>query len=136
MAEKETKAAITGQTDNPHEISFKYIKSNLFRVVHANGAFGGLSGRGELHIGFYSERLEFPDTSKVLVSPTGEVSHEVFEGIGKHVREIEVDVVVDIDTAKQLRAWLDNKITSVEMIIKEAQKEAASHAEEIAIPKA
>ena len=37
-----------------------YIKSNLFRVVVADGAFGGLTPRGNIHIDFWSERRAIP----------------------------------------------------------------------------
>lgn len=118
------------------EVVFKYLKSNFYRVIHANGAFGGLTARGEIHIGFYSERMEFPDSSKLTISPNGQVSPEQFEGVGNVVREVEVDVVVDLGTARQLRAWLDDKISVMETLIKQAQKDVANHAEEIAIPEA
>src|SRR5436305_1718500 len=92
------------------EITFKYVRSNFYRVIHANGAFGGISGRGEIHIGFYSERPSFPDSSKMVISPAGQVGPEQFEGSGYPIREIEVDVVVDLNTAKLLSLWLDSKI--------------------------
>ena len=118
------------------EIVFKYVKSNFYRVIHANGAFGGISGRGEIHIGFYSERLEFPDSSTLAISPAGLIGTEKFEGSGKPVREVEADIVVDLGTAKQLKVWLDNKITAMETLIEQAQKEVADHAEEITLPEA
>ncbi len=129
---KDNKDGNTGS--DAQEINFKYMKSNFYRVIHANGAFGGLTGRGEIHIGFYSERLEFPDSSKITMSSTGEVSSEQFEGGGDHVREIEADVVIGLNTAKQIRVWLDTHITVMETLIRQAQQETTDHVHEITIP--
>jgi hypothetical protein len=118
------------------EVVFKYVKSNFYRVIHANGAFGGISGRGEIHIGFYSERIEFPDSSRMTISSAGHVSPEQFEGSRQPVREIEADIVVDLETARLIRLWLDGKIAFMEKLIKQAEQETVSHGNEITIPKA
>jgi hypothetical protein len=39
---------------------------------------------------------------------------EQIEGGDKYIREIEVDAVVDLNTAKQIRAWLDTQIKLME----------------------
>jgi hypothetical protein len=42
------------------EIEFDFIKSNFFRVIHVDGAFGGLSPNGFVHMALYSERRAIP----------------------------------------------------------------------------
>jgi hypothetical protein len=115
------------------EVNFKYRKSNLFRVIHVNGVIGGITGRGEIHFGFYNERLEFPDSGKAVASGGG-LGPEQIEGGGSFVREIETDAVVDLVTAKQIRAWLDRQIALMESLIKQSQQEIADHAKELTIP--
>jgi hypothetical protein len=128
MAEKETEG---NQSNEQREINFRYIKSNLFRVVHADGAFGGISPRGNIHFSLYNERIALPDSSKITVSDkTGEViGAEKFKNSGSIVREIEVDVVTDLPTAMQLYKWLGNKIAELQALIKEAQGEGVTDAE-------
>src|SRR5689334_16135095 len=41
---------------NPNKLRIEYKKSNSFRVIHADGAYGGTSPRLQLFIAFYSER--------------------------------------------------------------------------------
>ncbi|MGI9068614.1 MAG: hypothetical protein ACR2HX_19700 [Pyrinomonadaceae bacterium] len=121
MAEKDT----TEQPENPsneeHEVNFKYVKSNFFRVIHADGAWGGLSPRGDIHISFYNERVAIPDSSSFVVSEEGIKQPETFQGSGL-VREVEADVIIDLPTAQSLRVWLDDKIKTLESLVVEAQE--------------
>jgi hypothetical protein len=45
----------------PKELVFDYIKSNLFRVIPIDGAFGGLSPNGrEIRMALFNERRPIP----------------------------------------------------------------------------
>ena len=44
----------------PDELPIHYVKSNFFRVVCADGAWGGFSPGGRLIINFYNERAPIP----------------------------------------------------------------------------
>lgn len=130
MDEKEATNEESIQPDGQHEVSFKYLKSNLFRVVHADGAWGGLNLRGDIHVSFYNERVAIPDSSKLVVAANEEViKPEEFESSSKFIREVEVDVVFDLATAKSLRAWLNHKIDALENLIRDAQREKANNEE-------
>lgn len=125
MSENQPKSPENVDTDDQAEVVISYFKSNFFRVVHADGAWGGLSPQGDIHVSFYNERAAIPDTSKLVFSQkTGQlVKPEEFEASSKFVREIEVDVVVDLGTAVKLRTWLDEKITALQLLIEQAQEE-------------
>jgi len=94
----------------PDKITFYYIKSPQFRVVHVDGVSGGPtpSGRG-IHIAFFSERVAIPQQTTQSVGPDGALGPEIpgtrfgKEGI---VRELEVDAILDLDTAKAFQLWL------------------------------
>jgi hypothetical protein len=103
----------------PKEIEFDFIKSNYFRVIKADGAFGGLSPTGAIHMGLYSERQPIPQ--KIFHSIQGnqlgpelQEKRQVRKSI---VREMEVDVVMDIVQAIGLRQWLDDRIAQYEKIV-------------------
>jgi hypothetical protein len=131
MDEKDTTEQGESISNEPREISFNYVKSNLFRVIHADGAWGGLSPRGDIHIAFYNERAAIPDFSRIVISQSARVvESETFEATSELVREVEVDVIVDLTTAKGLRTWLDNMISALEDRLKVAIAEKVKDAEE------
>ena len=90
-----------------------YEKSNLFRVIHADGVIGNIlpSGRA-MNIAFYSERLPFPKEDIYDVAADGNMLSPR-EGGGQRksgfYREIEMSAVMDWETAKSLSDWL-NKV--------------------------
>lgn len=97
-------------TGTPDIIEAHYIKSNFFRVVHADGVYGGGSPRGLLTMAFYSERQALPKKSSFpLINniPGPETVVETKAGI---VREVEVDVFMDLPTAASLYGWLGGRL--------------------------
>src|ERR1043165_9730684 len=106
MADKETTEQLSDPSKEQTVVSFRYVKSQYFRVIDADGAWGGVSPRGNIHISFYNERAALPDSSKFTVSGTGEiVVPERFHASSKIVRELECDVILDLTTAKSLHQW-------------------------------
>ena len=100
----------------PSSIDFHYIKSNSFRVVHGDGVWGGTTPRGYIAMSFFSERSPIPTKLTHEVSPSGlgeETDRESREGI---IREVEVEVLVDLDTAKSLIPWLEGHIRALEQL--------------------
>jgi hypothetical protein len=106
---------VTTKTDEqfPSSITFRHINSNYFRVIHADGAIGGFTPRGQLFFNLYSERPPLPEIT-VQAIENGQLGKEitekrppVSEGI---LREFEVGVVMDMNVAKALAIWLDERI--------------------------
>ena len=94
------------------EVIFEYIKGQNFRVVHADGAIGGVTPGGNIHMAFYSERSAIPrlmvhevtaDGALGALKPEKTVSRA---GI---VREMDVDVVMSEAGIDALLAWLAQK---------------------------
>ncbi len=89
-----------------NKLRIEYKKSQSFRVIHADGAYGGTSPRLQLFIAFYSERFPIPTVLTYETSATGAPQREIItereskEGV---FREIEVGVTLDI---ARLRAFL------------------------------
>src|SRR3989442_6878794 len=48
------------EATKPQDVTFHYIKSSQFRVVHADGIIGGVTPRGLIHIAVFSERPAIP----------------------------------------------------------------------------
>lgn len=116
----------------PQVMKFHFIKSNFFRVVHADGVWGGVAGRGDIHISFFSERPPLPKVSSVEISPDGTFKESNIETKSGVIREVEVDVVMNLDTARVFHTWLSQKIADsekLEQAITEGTVKIASSAE-------
>lgn len=103
----------------PKKISFEFIKSNFFRVVRGDGVIGGLAPNGSVHLAVYSERQPIPKKMVHFISENT-VGPEIMaerESRTSIVRELEVDVVMDITQALVLRQWLDEKIKQYEALV-------------------
>ena len=104
-------------TEPSGKLRIEYIKSNLFRVVHVDGAIGGTTPRLELFINFYSERFPIPRVLTYEMSPEGAPAREIIEdreskeGI---IRESEVGLILDLAVATSLLQWLGEKVTELE----------------------
>jgi hypothetical protein len=103
--------------DDQKRVSFHYIKSNHFRIVHADGAHGGLQPRGHIEIFFFSERFPIPRLTVNPVTDDGKLGdeirseREVRDGV---VREVEVGVFMNVHEARSLVQWLQDKIAEHE----------------------
>jgi hypothetical protein len=97
------------------QIEFDYIKSNFFRVIRADGAFGGISPTGAIHMAVYSERQAIPTKTVHHLQGTqlGPELRERRQGRTAIVREVEADIVLELPQAIVLRDWLDEKIKSL-----------------------
>jgi hypothetical protein len=94
-------------------VEIHYIKTHSYRTYFADGVFGGLTPTGKLYMEFFLHRAVTPQVIKYKITPEGAISKEEAERIGKTgiVRQIEAGIEMDIETAKVLREWLDNKIS-------------------------
>ena len=98
------------ETDN-RSITFHYIKSNSFRVVHGDGVWGGGTPNGNISMSFWSQRAPIPQTLTHEITPGGDLGDEIArESKQDVIREVEVAVVVSLDVAKSLVTWLEDKV--------------------------
>lgn len=108
------------------KVEFHYIKSNHFRVIHADGVYGGATPRGFIHMDFFSERSPIPRKVTQKVTTSGQLGEEIAaeserkEGI---VREVEVGVMISLEQARSLTKWLEEKIQLLETALKQQRQE-------------
>ena len=98
-------------------VDFHYVKSGDFRVVHADGVWGGATFRGYITMSFFSERHPIPRKISREVNSGGtlgqEISRDSKEGV---VRDVQVEVMMDLAMAKSMIPWLNEKIQILEEI--------------------
>ncbi len=118
--------ATAPEGDKLRRMTFNYIKGNFFRVVHADGAWAGLTPTLDVHLILYCERPALPQRVVHEINEDGSLGAEVTserqsrEGV---VREAEVGVVMNAARAKAVITLLQNLITKAEQIQREAEGE-------------
>ena len=99
------------KTKKPSTFAFNYIKSSNFRVIHVDGAIGGLTPAGFVHMTVYSERVAIPKKVVYEVREDGSLGEEIDrDSLEDVVREMEADLIFNLDEAIALRDWLDDQV--------------------------
>lgn len=106
------------------KINFDYLKSKQFRVVHVDGAHGGLTPNAQrIQMALFSERSPIPkrETYKLEKGRLGDkpITKEERDAI---IREVEVEALMDLETAKRIVNWLKDKINVAEKLANEFKK--------------
>lgn len=101
-----------------------YVKSNACRVIHADGAYGGLTPQLNIYMALYSEHNALPASAVYVLDPAEKTAREETQAPPREwTREIEAEVIMSRDMARSLRDWLDARIKAVEEV--EANPDAA-----------
>lgn len=95
----------------PKEINIHYIKTSSYRTYHVDGAYGGLTPKGDLYCEFFVERQVTPQSVVHEVENDGRLG-KMKKKIGEDgfIRQIECGISLDINTATALKGWLEEKI--------------------------
>jgi len=99
------------------KVRFDYIKSNSFRVVYVEGAYGGAGPRGEVQMAVYNERWPIPLQTTHELDAQGNLGQEIRAERASRdavVREVEAELIMDVSTAKNMVAWLQELVEKIE----------------------
>jgi len=102
----------------PSEIKFDYIKSNQFRVIHADGVHGGVSPKGFIQMAFFSERGPIPKRETYSLEQGKLGPRTKVEQRDAIIREVEVETLIDLQVAKVIVKWLGEKVEQAEKLAK------------------
>jgi hypothetical protein len=105
------------------DLKFHYLKSQHFRVIHAEGGLGGISPKlNSIQMAVYSERGAIPQETVAKVVD-GEVKEEKVtmtrEGI---VRELECQLVMSVSDAESIANWLLRHVEEAKRLREELKK--------------
>ena len=104
---------------NP-EIRFTYEYQEGYAPHYVNGALGGVSPRGEIIANFFFEKPVLPTLVANEITPTGtiggEISEEPADMRSTFVRSVSTGVILNYDNARNLHAWLGEKIKELEFL--------------------
>jgi hypothetical protein len=94
-----------------------YIKSNACRVIHADGAYGGVTTQLLIYMALYSEHNMPPDKATIILDRNDKTAREEPQPRSNKVtREIETEVMMSLDVARALRDWLAERLAAAEKI--------------------
>jgi hypothetical protein len=100
---------VAEDTKGPGKVNFDYIKGNLFRVIHVDGAIGSITPQAMIHAALYSERPAIPQRLVHWLNPDGSLGERIEEETatrGAVVRELEADLMMSVGVAESLANWL------------------------------
>ena len=118
--------------DRPTKIGIYYQRSRHYRTIHADGAQIGLTPRGTLQFTLYSDQKPMPEFVLHGITPEGNLGG-VLEEVVKEgfVREVEVNVVMDLTVTANFIAALQDVLTRYKAVQKQAaQEQTAKQAEQ------
>lgn len=110
-------------------IGFDFIKSPYFRNIHLDGVYGGITPKGNIHMAVYNERFAIPKKMVYRVASDGSLGDEIIEKREQLdvVRELEANILLDLNTAKYLIGWLQNQVDAVEGLSKTVSQSGGSN---------
>ncbi|MGH9929240.1 MAG: hypothetical protein ACREA9_08430 [Pyrinomonadaceae bacterium] len=100
----------------------KYARHH--RTLHADGAWAAVTPQLEVQFGMFNDLRPMPDEVSHFVTPEGKVGNQLpadalsADTLSEVVREVDVTVVVSVDTAKNLVTVLAQMIGQIEDHIK------------------
>lgn len=106
-------------TGDPSGLLFTYQKGQHFRMIHVDGAHGGLAPSGRyIHMALYSERRSIPKEQVFPFAQDGSLGGEPIrtQDIGGVFREVEACAVMDVVVARAIHKWLGDRIDEYERV--------------------
>jgi len=95
------------------KVALHYIKGNSFRVIHVDGALGGVAPSGMVVASVFNERPPIPVRVVHRLDALGRLEGEATEVVARDgfVREVEAELVMTLEVAKNLHEWLGQVIS-------------------------
>lgn len=96
-------------------VTFHMHKGQYYRVIYMSGAIGGLTPELNVQMTIYNERLPLPRVVVNQVKEDGTLGDEISElreGKKGVVREMEGTLVMSLETATRVHAWLGKQIAA------------------------
>jgi len=104
----------------PKEIDIQYDFDPSYRIVAANGVYGGITPRGDMKIDFFVESLDVPHQVRNKVLPDGKLGEEISRSPGKRlVRRLQVGLILSINDAGRIADFIKQRIELVKAKAKE-----------------
>jgi hypothetical protein len=118
-------AMTEGQPKPLNTVKFLHLRAPSFRSFNADGVWGSIDGYGRLHFAFFNEYTPMPKSLNVPVTVDGnflnEQAQEEPSTDANVIREIQFDLVANLNTAKLIHTIIGNFIKMREEMDKSKQ---------------
>lgn len=126
MADEKQKPEAGGPESLPEPLKFLYETSPHYRVLHVDGAHGGLMPNARyMHMSLYNETISAPHSSTYQFQPVPK-NPGLFEGTSIDVmpedpllRTVEVCALMDKHAARALYRWLGDMLATWDAKVEE-----------------
>jgi hypothetical protein len=105
----------------PPTVKVHYKKLDSYSIFHTDGVAGGITPRGLLNLEFFVERQTIPTLMEHDVLPNGLGFGRKVEGLEGLIRLIQCGVILDINTAVNIRDFLTAKIEEYQTFVKSGE---------------
>lgn len=107
-----------GEETQGRKIVFEHTKSPDYRKIYANGAWGGVTPKGELNFELFQEKHVMPERIVHAINPDGSLGKELAREPGTEVpvvqREAQAYVTMSTDSARSIANWMLEKVKQYE----------------------
>lgn len=103
----------------PDKWEVKYVKSSDFKSFFSTGIIGGVTLNGLIDMNFFIDTKKIPE--KVMLEiKDGKLNEPKVSDIKEwsSTREMFVGVLIDVNTARVIRDWLNGHIITIETEVK------------------
>jgi hypothetical protein len=104
------------EAKKPKELKFVYEKARHHRVLHADGAWSGITPHAEIQVSFYTNLRPLPLSVTHAVQDDN-LGPGVQQEKSELVREVDVTVIMNIVAAKAVVELLNQMIAQAEPIV-------------------
>jgi len=89
-------------------VEFVFTEDDDYRDIYVNGAFGGVSPRGDFRFDLYQESLIDPERIIQKLSEDGSIGEEIERSPkgAQYIRAKKVRVTLTIDNAESIANWI------------------------------
>jgi len=96
----------------PKRAKFRYLKPDGYQILAVNGAYGGMTPRGDLMCHFFYEYAPPPSEELLPITEEGKLGPKE-EGVKEEVelvRELRVGIVLNPVQAESIANWILDKV--------------------------
>jgi hypothetical protein len=104
------------------EVTFHYEFDPAYRIVGANGVWGGLTPRGDIRLDFFVESLTVPDSVVNLITPDGKLGPELARTPERRItRRLQVGILLSREQADDIADFLKARVAEFRRLTGEAE---------------
>lgn len=96
------------------KVTFRMFKDKDYKILHVDGAFGGITGGSLITCDLYAEKILTPEETTIEINEAGQIIRETNTPANPPVdRIVQIGLVMTPAAARALGEWLIRNATEV-----------------------